>query len=163
MIRSGLVIVLLISIIAPLKAAPTTLSPADTTAAFRAAGFKRVGGQWQACGDPGSASYTPGAVEQVADLNGDGRPEAVLTEGSTACFGMTGTGYALVSKQADGRWRLIDQRQGMLTLLRTRAGNGWPDLEIGGPGFCFPVLRWNGREYALHRHEYKGKRCTPPR
>lgn len=79
---------------APLLA-QAKLSPADQTAAFRAAGFKRVGTQWQACGDPGTASYTPGAIESVG---------------------------------------------------------GWPDLEIGRPGFCFPVLCWNGRAYALHRH-----------
>lgn len=163
MTRRPLAACLLAATAAPLLAAPATLSPADTAAAFRAAGFQRVDGHWQACGDPGSAGYTPGAIEQVTDLDGDGHPEAVLTEGSAACFGMAGTGYSLVSKQPDGRWRLIDQREGIVTVLKTRASGGWPDLEIGGPGFCFPVLRWNGRAYTLHRHQYEGKRCTPPR
>ncbi len=146
-------------------AAPTlALAPADQAAAFRAAGFKRVGGQWQGCGDPGTASYTPGAIEQVADLNGDGRPEAILSEGSAFCFGETGQGYAVVSKQADGSWKVVTQGTGMITILATpapvlAATSGWPDLEIGGPGFCFPVERWNGREYALHRQEYEGKAC----
>lgn len=147
---------------------PPKLTTADRAAAFRAAGFKRVGAQWQGCGDPGTAGYTPGAIEQVADLNGDGRPEAVITEGSAYCFGHTEVGYALVSKQADGSWKQIDAGQGILTVLATpkpvltRTG-GWPDLEIGGPGFCFPVVRWNGRGYAVQRHQYQGKACKPAR
>lgn len=142
--------------------APSQLSTADQAAAFRAAGFALKGKQWQACGDPGTMSYTPGAIEQVKDLNGDGRPEAVITEGSTYCFGMTGTGYSLVSKGADGKWTLIDQQQGIPEFLTTKGAANWPDIQVGGPGFCFPVVRWNGREYVLNRHEYEGKRCTPP-
>ncbi len=150
---------------APLLA-QATLTSADQTAAFRAAGFQRVGQQWQACGDPGTLSYSPGAIESVADLNGDGRPEAIVTEGGTYCFGNTGQGYTLVSKQADGSWKRMAAGTGMVGVLtKTKAApggvGGWPDLEIGGPGFCFPVLRWNGREYALHRHQYEGKVCRP--
>lgn len=148
----------------PTAAAPPTLSPAEQTAAFRAAGFKRVKGQWQGCGDPGTPTYTPGAIEQVLDFNGDGRPEAVVTEGSLFCFGRTEVGYTVVSKQADGSWKQITAGPGIVTVLPTpkvvlAKTGGWPDLEIGGPGFCFPVERWNGREYALHRRQYEGKPC----
>lgn len=156
-----------ISVLVPLvlaaTAAPPTLSAADETAAFRAGGFTRVGQQWQACGDPGTASYSPGAIETVADLNGDGRAEAVVTEGSVYCFGMTGQGYTIVSKQADGTWKRITGGTGMIAVLATKGADGWPDIEIGGPGFCFPVERWNGREYVFHRHQYEGKACRPPR
>jgi hypothetical protein len=137
------------------------LSSADEAAAFAAAGFKRVDGQWRACEDPGTPGYTPGAIEQVADLNGDGRPEAIVTEGSVFCFGSTEVGYALVSKQADGRWTLVTGGPGIPSVLDSKGAGGWPDLEIGGPGFCFPVERWNGREYALLRHQYEGKPCKP--
>ncbi len=142
-----------------LAAPPAKLSPADEAAAFRAAGFKRVGQQWQACGDPGTLSYSPGAIESVADLNGDGRPEAIVTEGGTYCFGHTGQGYTLVSKQANGSWKRMAGGTGMVGVLTTKGVGGWPDLEIGGPGFCFPVLRWNGREYVFHRNQYEGKAC----
>jgi hypothetical protein len=47
----------------------------------------------------------------------------------------------------------------MLSFLTTKGVGGWPDIEIGGPGFCFPVERWNGKQYVLHRYEYEGKRC----
>ena len=140
-----------------------TLSAADRTAAFRAAGFKLQGGRWQACGDPGTDSYAGGTIDTVRDLNGDGRPEAVITEGSSFCFGNTGTGYSLVSKQADGSWKLIAASPGIPTFLATRGVSGWPDIEIGGPGFCFPVERWDGRAYKLNRHQYEGKACRPQR
>jgi hypothetical protein len=143
--------------------APLQLSAADEAAAFRAAGFTLYGRQWSACGDPGTAGYTPGAIEQVADLNGDGRPEAVLSEGSSYCFGAHGTGYSLVSKRGDGKWALIDEGQGIPSFLTTRGAANWPDMQVGGPGFCFPVMRWDGREYVPNRFEYEGKRCTPPK
>lgn len=142
-------------------AADMKLSPADTAAAFKAAGFAKKGNRWESCGDPGTAAYTPGTIDLVRDLNGDGQPEAVISEGSSFCFGNTGTGYAIVSKQAAGGWKLITGGPGIPNLLTTKGAGGWPDIEIGGPGFCFPIERWNGKEYRLHRHQYEGKACRP--
>lgn len=149
---------------APASGAPPVmpqLTQADRTAAFRAAGFTLRGGKWQACGDPGTASYVPGTIEQVADFNGDGQPEAVITEGSGYCFGGTETGYWLVSKRPIGGWTVMSKGQGIALFLKTRGAGNWPDLQIGGPGFCFPVLRWDGRAYVQNRYEYEGKRCRP--
>jgi hypothetical protein len=144
-------------------AAQVKLSSVELAAVFKAAGFKLQGGKWQACGDPGTASYTPGEIQEVRDLNGDGRPEAIVTEGSTFCYGSTEVGYTLVSKQADGKWKRIAARPGVATILKTKGVGGWPDIEVGGPGFCFPVERWNGSEYKLDRHQYEGKTCQPSR
>jgi hypothetical protein len=138
--------------------APTRLAPIDEAAAFKAAGFTLKGKRWQACDDP-TPTYTPGIIQEIRDLNGDGLPEAIITEGGTYCYGNTGVGYSLVSKQAKGGWKLITNGTGMLNILKTKGAGNWPDLEIGGPGFCFPVLRWNGRQYAVHRHQYEGKPC----
>ena len=140
--------------------APTALSPADQAAAFKAAGFKLKGKRWQACDDP-TPGNSQGVIEDVRDLNGDGLPEAIITEGGTYCYGHTGAGYSLVSKQPNGSWKLMSNGTGMVTVLNTKGAGNWPDLEIGGPGFCFPVERWNGRQYTLHRHQYEGKRCRP--
>lgn len=139
-------------------AGTSALPPADEAAAFKAAGFKQHGKQWKSCKDA-SASYVPGAIEQVQDINGDGRPEAVITESSTACFGDTGVGYTLVSKQADGSWEVMSRGVGILIVQKTKGKDGWPDLEIGGPGFCFPVERWNGSEYKVIGKQYEGKPC----
>lgn len=154
---------LVLIVVATSAVAQVTLSPTDQAAAFKAAGFTKHGTQWQGCGDPGTASYTPGAIETVRDLDGDGRPEAVITEGSIACFGGDETGYAIVSKQADQSWKSITAGAGILTILTTKGVGGWPDIEIGGQGFCFPVERWNGKAYVLQRHQYQGKPCRPAR
>jgi hypothetical protein len=45
--------------------------------------------------------------------------------------------------------------------LKVKGVGGWPDLSLGGPGFCFPVLRWNGKAYVHHRFEYERKTCRP--
>ena len=137
------------------------LSEDDETAAFQAAGFTRHGAQWRACEDPGTLSYSPGAIDEVRDLNGDGEPEAVITEGGTFCYGHTGAGFSVVSRQPDGAWKLIVSSIGIPVFLPERSVGGWPDIEVGGPGFCFPVLRWDGDEYRLHRHQYAGAPCKP--
>jgi hypothetical protein len=141
--------------------AEVTLSASDRDAAFRAAGFTRVGAEWRNCDDPGTASYTPGEIEQSGDFNGDGRPVAVIVEGSTYCLGMTGTGFSLVSKQTDGSWKLLTGNTGVLSFLDAKGSGGWPDISVGGPGFCFPVERWDGKEYKARGFEYQGKSCRP--
>ena len=146
----------------PAFAATSQLSAADQQSAFKAAGFTLHGTNWRsACEDPDTASYTPGTIETVGDLNGDGRPDAVITEGSGFCYGMAGTGFSIVSKQANGSWKLITNGIGVVSLLPTKGAGGWPDIEIGGPGFCFPVARWNGKEYVFNRYQYEGKPCRP--
>ncbi|MGC3943855.1 MAG: hypothetical protein QM762_04830 [Chryseolinea sp.] len=71
-------------------------------------------------------------------------PDAVITEGGAMCYGMTGQSFWLVSKQADGTWKLILNEVAIPTFLQRRAApgiaGGWPDVELGGPGFCFPSL-----------------------
>jgi len=139
-------------------------APASEQAAiFKAAGFKKASAAWKSgnCEGAESESYSPGNIENYADLNGDGRPEAVVTEGGAVCYGMTGTHFWLVSKQADGSWKLMTDETAMPDFLKTKGAGGWPDISLGGPGFCFPVVRWNGKTYVNHRNEYEGKACKP--
>ncbi len=146
---------------APVAAAGdnSALSASDTSAAFKAAGFSQIGGMWKACDDPGTPSYSPGELSLPGDLNGDGLPEALIMEGGTFCYGGAGAGYFLLSKQADGAWKLMDSTIGYANFLETTGADGWPDIEVGGPGFCFPVRRWNGSSYQPHRRQYQGQPC----
>ena len=149
---------------APVLAAPAgkmVLSPADKIAVFKAAGAVQRGGKWLICADQPNPSGA--TIEMVRDLNGDGRPEAVINESGTFCYGSTETGYAILSKQAAGGWKVIDSGSGIPSFLATKGTGGWPDMEVGGPGFCFPVQRWNGKGYALNRWQYEGKPCRPNR
>jgi len=149
-------------IVAPaLAQSPATVDAADRAAIFKAAGAVQRGDKWIICSeDPQAAGAS---IDEVRDLNGDGRPEAITSEGGSFCYGFTGTGFQLLSQQADGSWKRITSDIGIPEPLKTKGKDGWPDLSIGGPGFCFPVQRWNGTEYALNRFEYGGKACKPPR
>jgi hypothetical protein len=151
---------------APLAAAESgpaamTLGAADQTAVFKAAGAVQRKSGWVICVDDPNTSGA--VIETVRDMNGDGRPEAVVSEDGTFCHGHSGTGYTLLSKQADGKWRVMSSNNGMPEFLKTHGVGGWPDISVGGPGFCFPVERWNGKSYELNRFEYEGKRCKPQR
>jgi hypothetical protein len=123
------------------------LSPADRAAAFRAAGYKPAGKDWVRCQEEGTGQRPTGNLE-VADLNGDGRPEAWIRESSSYCFGATGEAVTLVTKGADGTWRNLLDEVGIESLLASKH-NGWPDVTIGGPGFGpVPVFGFNGKTYA---------------
>lgn len=132
------------------------LAPADRAAVFRAAGAIRRGAAWVICTDDAQASAR---IDEARDINGDGRPDAVVGEDGSFCHGAAGTGFVVVSKQADGRWLKMTAQSGMVEFLKTKGVGGWPDIAVGGPGFCFPVLRWNGRSYVYHRREYEGRPC----
>jgi len=132
------------------------LSAADEAAAFKAAGFKKHGAVWRSeCNDPNNS----GSIDSVGDLNGDGLPEALVIEGGSMCYGMTGQGYVLLTKLADGSWKVMTGGTGIVDFLKTKGSGGWPDIRVGGPGFCFPVERFNGKEYKVQRWEYDGKAC----
>jgi len=140
-------------------AAGTTTSGEDR-AIFRSAGLTYNKGSWRSdCGDPGTPSYRGGAIERIGDINGDGLADVLVTEESSYCYGQTGTAFWLLAGQAGGKWKLMHKSVGIAVTLKTRGIGRWPDLAIGGPGFCFAVLRWNGQAYAHNRYEYEGKRC----
>lgn len=123
--RFTLPVLMILSCFSADVALGATLAPTDRAAAFKAAGFKRIGSHWKACDDP-SDSYSPGIIETVEDLNKDGRPEAIITEGSIYCFGMTGAGYTLVSKEPNGSWRKIASGTGLVSVLKTKGVGNWP-------------------------------------
>jgi hypothetical protein len=144
------------------EAQSATTAPAPEQAAiFKAAGFAKRGNEWRSdCGDPGTDTYASGAIDLYKDVNGDGRPEAIVTEGSAYCYGNTGTAFWLLARQPNGAWKLVTHDIGIPQFLKTKGTDSWPDISIGGPGFCLPVQRWNGKAYVLHRKEYEGRPCA---
>jgi hypothetical protein len=115
--------------------------PADREAAFRAAGFPAVRGKHPACDKSQEAAI------EIRDLNGDGRPDAVVSDFGLECYGSTEQGFVIVTKEASGAWKKFYASPGIPTFQATRGVGGWPDIENGGPGFCFPIQRWNGSDY----------------
>lgn len=161
-INEILIIISLILFCNPAFAQTIKLSPSDEEAVFKVAGYRLVNKQWiSECYDPDMPSSSPGTIELVRDLNGDGRPEAVIMESGTTCHGNTGVGFSLVSKQANGSWKLIFTQTGTPNFLKIKGANSWPDIEIAGPGFCSGVWTWKGNKYCYKcsREEEPGD-CT---
>ncbi len=98
------------------------------------------------------SNTTIGYEAEVIDLNGDGQAE-VFTKRFGPMFGRTGTEMDLFIKAGNGQWTPQFGFGGDYKLLAHKK-QGWPDIEILGPGTCFPVWRWNGLAYAIH------KRCA---
>ena len=137
--------VLAITLICGPAAAGSGLTPADEAAAFKAAGFKHVNGQWTRCEDDTADSKMAGFIE-LEDLNGDGAKEAWVRESSTYCYGATAEAFVLLTRKG-GAWTVILDEVGMAAPLDTRHG-GWRDVEVGGPGFGpIPAFKFNGTKY----------------
>ena len=135
-----------------------SVTTADKTAALRAAGFTQRGGKWTSGEGECEAYVEP---EGVRDLNGDGKPEIMVTESGTYCYGNTGQGFYLMTKIPAGGWRTVYQSQGIPEIQTTKGVGGWADIEVGGPGFCFPIVRYDGKTYALNRQkEYQAGACA---
>lgn len=140
----GLASLLPIAVVASTSA--EELGAEDRAAVFAAAGFVPHGDRYVRCDDAVTASAMPGFIE-LADLNGDGRSEAWVRESSLFCYGDTAEAFVLLTRDATGVWiKLLDQI-GVALPLETRH-NGWPDIEVGGPGpGPFPVYRFDGAAY----------------
>lgn len=129
------------------------VSTKEASQIFKAVGFSKTTDGWDGgCG--------LGEITTYKDLNGDGLKEAVISDSSFMCYGNTGVGYYIISKQLNGTWKPIFENMGIPTFLKTKGIDGWPDIENGGPGFCFAVFRWNGNSYEVNRFEYKGAPCS---
>ncbi|MBP2262446.1 hypothetical protein J2W83_001112 [Pseudomonas hunanensis] len=129
------------------------LARTEQLKAFKAAGFGTGSSE---CEQEEAGSYTPATIELVRDINDDGRPDALITEGSVACYGVAGSGFYLVSQQADADWKLLASGSGVIEFLPEKGADGWPDIQIGGPGTCFAVQRYDGKAYQFHHRAGSG-------
>ncbi len=99
----------------------------------------------------------------LEDLNDDGSPEVFVQAGNVCNSGFTGSSLWLFIRDSAGR---LQANFGFAALGYRRVGNqvqGFPDLELGGPGFCHPVWHWDGTGYVfLRRIEEQPGGCVPP-
>jgi hypothetical protein len=138
------------------------MSAADRSAILKAAGFSQEGGAWKGCGGLSELITENDWIDggTVRDLNGDGKAEVIIGDRGLGCYGQTEQGFTILT-QAGPAWKAVYASEGLPTFLPSRGTGGWQDIEVGGPGFCFPVVRWNGKTYATLRHQYEGKPCRP--
>jgi len=124
---------------------PSKASPAELKAIYAAVGLKeRKGKVLDDCEQPVWPKI------DFVDLNGDDQAE-VFVFVSSSCYGAAGGQLSLLIKDNSGRWKSnLGFPAGGYKVLSTK-NKGYPDIEIGGPGFCFPVWRWNGTKYDIHK------------
>lgn len=84
---------------------------------------------------------------EAVDLNGDGQLE-VFTKKFGSCFGMAGVEMNLYIRSKDGSWKPQFGFPGEPKLLNAKS-HGFPDIEVLGPGQCFPVWRYDGKAYQV--------------
>ncbi|MCD2175362.1 hypothetical protein [Rhizobium sp. C4] len=94
-------------------------------------------------------------AEQL-DLNGDGINElkiystpAKVGNGATVCYGQTGQNVYLMTSDGQGGWRQEFGYDAQDLVVQQGRSDGWADLAITGPGFCFPVYRHYKGEYGV--------------
>jgi hypothetical protein len=130
----------------------TTLSAAEKNQVATALGFILSGNKDEPFAqDKDSREYPFGAMVYPVDLNKDGREEVFVSFGNSFTSGMTGSSIVLFIKPASGAYAANLGFPGTVPDVLSTASMGYPDLLIGGPGFEFPVWRWNGKEYVFSK------------
>ncbi|WP_114946504.1 hypothetical protein [Microvirga calopogonii] len=139
------------------------LTDADRDAAIKVAKAHTLDGYIQC----GKEMGRPVVLDpEPMDLNGDGVEEVMITarheDGGAGCFGRVGVSKTLMIKTKSGEWKAnLGYLSDPITVMPEKSG-GFPDLELGGPGFCHPIWRWNGAEYDLYRRCVDGKLVMAP-
>lgn len=141
---------------------PGKLSPAEQAEIYGKLGLKvGEGGKTlvdEACGQEVSSEV------QIKDLNGDGVDEVLITYGNSCMSGMAGSSVVLFIKDKTGHYQSQLGFPGVIAEVRPAKAGGYPDLLIGGPGFCFPVWHWDGKAYVHLRDEPQEKGgCAKPK
>lgn len=128
------------------------LTTAEKNYIFKQVGFllSKDNKQFIIAGDE-AGEYPFGAIVYPTDLNNDSKEEVFVSFGNSYTSGFTGQSIVLFIKDASGKYQTQLGFPGTVPYALPTAANKYPDLVIGGPGFEFPVWRWNGKAYAPHR------------
>jgi len=94
-----------------------------------------------------SDEYEVTVEPYVTDLNKDGNEEVFIVMKSGALFGNTGEDFILYIKKMNGNLERDPELGGGIAMILNSKYSGYPDIAIGGPGFDFPICRWNGKQY----------------
>ena len=83
----------------------------------------------------------------ITDLNSDKIHEVVILGGNTCSSGATGSSIWLFIKDSKGIYHANLGFPAASYEIMEHSLNGYPDLLIGGMGFCSAKWRWNGHKY----------------
>jgi len=133
----------MVGALVPVAAAPSTDKAAAAAVQSATKGKMKLGKGTRKDADCGQVEYET----EAKDVNGDGQLE-VLTKEYGSCFGRTGVQMNLYIRAKTGQWKPQFGFPGEPKILKAKS-YGFPDIEVMGPGQCFPVWRYNGQQYAL--------------
>ena len=97
---------------------------------------------------------------EIKDINGDAVDEIIVehyASGAAGCFGHAGSDISLLISDGKGGWTDAFGFPGSDLAFHPRTDSAWPDIEILGPGFCFPVWRYHEGSYGIWRTCEDGK------
>ena len=114
--------------------------------------------------DKDSKEFPFRAFVYPVDMNKDGKEEIFISFGNTFTSGHTGSSIILYVPDVAGKYAANLSFPGMTPDMLPTMNKGYNDLLIGGPGFEFPIWRWNGKEYVYHKtikeNEYQKLKLT---
>lgn len=132
------------------KDVKTKLTTADKNAIYSKLDFRLSKDKTQFVIE-GGEDYPFAAMVLPTDMNKDGLEEIFVSFGNSFTSGNTGSNIVLFIRNNKKSYETNLGFPGTVPDALASANQGYFDLLIGGPGFEFPVWRWNGKEYALHR------------
>lgn len=90
---------------------------------------------------------------KIEDLNRDGIEEVFIIWGNTCASGHAGATVSLLIKDHSGKYVDNLSLPGTDYEKLSTTNHGFPDIKLGGPGFCHRVWRWDGKKYGHLRNE----------
>ena len=85
----------------------------------------------------------------ITDMNKDGNEEVFIVMESSALFGNKGQDFMLYIKNSKGNFVKDPDLSGGIAMILSSKNPGYPDIAVGGPGFEFPVCRWDGKSISI--------------
>ncbi len=91
------------------------------------------------------------------DIDHDKNEDLFVITYSMFLYGNTGQGFNLLMKNENGKYHSVLSLPGIPGLIY-KQGNIMPDIQVGGPGFDFPIYSWKNNSYQLDRgYQLTGK------
>ena len=94
-----------------------------------------------------SGDFEVGVTPYVTDLNNDKKEEVFVVMQSEPVFGNVGENFSLFAKNDTGKFEKQTELGGGIAMILNTVNKGYPDIAVGGPGFEFPIYRWDGKKY----------------